>query len=87
MQPVAGTAKPVDRDAYVLVVKNGTLRAMNHPKGATRGTWRVSANGVLCVEWKGGGGEACDVLTYAGGTKYQWGGGAFQMIEGNAKNL
>jgi hypothetical protein len=90
-QTIAGnTMKAADEEAYAYVAKDGTLKGLNIPNGATSGQWRVSDNGVLCAEWDTpqGGVENCDQLSFfSKDIGYQWGGNTLLVLEGNLKNL
>ncbi len=90
-QTIAGnTMKAADQEAYAYVGRDGTLKGLNLPNGATAGQWRVSDNGVLCAAWNTpqGSKENCDQLSLISREiGYQWGGNSLLVLEGNPKNL
>ena len=80
----------VFRTGLSKVGPDGELKGLNLPNGASQGRWRVSDNGVLCVEWQTTDGsiENCDVLTFfSPEIGYQWGGNTLVLLEGNPKDL
>ncbi len=90
-EAIAGnTFKAADDEVYALVAKDGSLKGLNLPNGATDGRWRVSDNGVLCAEWDTSGGsvENCATLAFfSEEIGYQWGGNSLVVLKGNPKNL
>lgn len=90
-ETVAGnTFKLADDEVYALMAKDGSLKGLNLPNGATTGRWRVSNNDVLCAEWDTPEGsiENCDVLGFfSKEIGYQWGGNTLVLLEGNPKSL
>ncbi len=90
-EAIAGnTFKAADDEVYALVDKDGSLKGLDLPNGATKGRWRVSDNGVLCAEWDTSEGsvENCATLAFfSEEIGYQWGGNSLVVLEGNPKNL
>ena len=90
-ETVAGnTFKLADDEVYALVAKDGRLKGLNLPNGATDGSWRVSDNDVLCAKWDTPKGpiENCDTLGFfSAEIGYQWGGNTMVLLEGNPKDL
>lgn len=90
-EQVAGnTLRLADGEVYALVEKDGALKGLNLPSGATKGSWRVSDNGVLCAEWETpqGSPENCDLLRFFNPEiGYQWGGNSLILLPGNPKSL
>ena len=89
-QVPGNTFKLADQESFAFVGEDGSLRGLNTPSGATKGSWFVSDNGVLCAEWEepGAGPKVCDTLQFISPEiGYQWGGNSLLLLEGNPKAL
>lgn len=86
---VGNTVTAKDSKAVAFVAPDGTLRGRDLKSGGTVGTWRISANGVLCAEWTDAPGspENCDTMNYLGNTDYEWGDQKLGVVEGNPNKL
>ena len=86
---VGNTVKAVKDDRHALVRRDGSMRGLNIPNGATAGHWKINARNELCATWKTTEGpvENCNTVRYVGKQKYSWGGQEFMVIKGNPKNL
>ena len=74
---------------YAFFKADGRAVGMHPVHGRLEGNWNVDSTGKTCVTWiyPNGSITNCANVADLGNGKYQWGGRAFSMSQGDAKGL